>query len=141
MGMSAIGFNLEIFRFLPNRYTKQKQNQCVQRSLHAMRHFMHVLYSHLDCTRCKNICTRQTAVILITRKKYLKTPNLNPCKDNDGAGFGISGVYLCSAFHVVDSSHQVNLTGLCILFVKGIFLELALKAYHTSSYKQLKGGT
>ena len=72
-----MGLNLGVFRFLPTTHTKTGAKPTRPQFLCAMQHFTHVLSSHPDHSRCSDIRTRWTPIILITRKTQ-KTPKSSP---------------------------------------------------------------
>ena len=66
-----------------------------QRSSRAVQHFMHVHLHARTAVDAGDICTWRTTVILITGQTR-RPPIWAPCRNQDGAGSGISGVYLWS---------------------------------------------
>ena len=98
MVLSAMGLKLGIFRFfLPTTHTqKQNAKQVPRWSLCTVLHF-NTCYLHTQTVVDRgDICTWRTMVILITRKIRIP-PIWVPCRDQNGAGSGISLVYLSAS--------------------------------------------
>ena len=89
----VVGLNLKVFGFLPTMQAEEEtQNQCVH-DLCAPCSVSRIFYLHAQtAVDASDIGTYQTVVNLITRKR---PPIWAPCRDNDGAGSGLSGVYIC----------------------------------------------
>ena len=93
MASSAMRLNLGVFGFLPTTHAKANAKQMRSRSSRAAR------LSACDCFHAQpavhaiNLRTWRTTIIFITGKTR-RPPNWAPCQDQDGAGSGISGVYL-----------------------------------------------
>ena len=114
---SAMGLELGVFGFLPTTYVKTNATQMRPRSLRAVRRFTRVYLHAQTAVDAGDIRTWQTMVILISGKTW-RPPNWAPCRNQDGAGSGISCVYLWSSLswrntstlvHVMlDSLHQGN---------------------------------
>ena len=75
-GFISHGDQFGVFGFLRTTYTKTDTKSNRPQSLHVMRRFMCVLTSRSDCSRCSDIRSWRTAVILIWGKP--KDPNLTP---------------------------------------------------------------
>ena len=75
LASSAMELNLGVFKFLPTMHAKPSAKAMHPWSLRGA-HFTRILSSHSDCSRCSDIGTWWTAVILITRKP--EDPQLVP---------------------------------------------------------------
>ena len=93
MASSAMGLNLGVFGFLPTTHPKA---MC-SRSLRVARRFTHVWLHVQTAVHASNTRTWLTTIILITGKTR-RPPIWAPWRDQDGAGSGISGVYICDVF-------------------------------------------
>ena len=93
MASSAKGLKLGIFGFLPTTHAKTNTKQMRPRSSHTVRCFTHVYLHAQTAVDEGDIRTRWTTVILIAGKTW-RPPIWAPCQDKNGAGSGISPVYL-----------------------------------------------
>ena len=89
MVSSAIEFQLEVFRYLPTRNTQTNANKMHQQSSRALRHFMR-LYLHAQTEVHVHLMNHG----YFDHGENPNTPIGAPCWDKDGAGSGISGLYL-----------------------------------------------
>ena len=92
MASSAVGLKLGGFGFLSTTHAKQTWNKRIHDDLIAP-------YGVLRLSSCSNhdTCRQHTHLTNHGYFDYGKTrkpPNSAPCRDQDGAGSGISGVYL-----------------------------------------------
>ena len=93
MTSSAVGLKLEIVGFLPTTHAKTHTKQMRPWSLRTVQPFTHVYLHTQTAVDAGDIHTWQTTVIFITGKS--RRPRIwAPCRNKDGAGSGISGVYL-----------------------------------------------
>ena len=92
MVSSAMGSIWGSSGFCWSRTQKQMQNRC-PRSLHTMQHFMHafIITLRLQHDAVKYAPNNPD---YFYNGKNLKTPKFSPRQDQDGAGSGISGLYL-----------------------------------------------
>ena len=93
MASSAMGLKLGVFGFLPTTHAKTHAKQMRPWSLHAVRHFTRVYLHTRTVVDAGDICTWWTTFILITGKTW-RPLIWAPCRIQDGAGSGISRVYL-----------------------------------------------
>ena len=91
----TMGLNLGSSGFCLTTHAKANAKQMRSQSSCAKQHFMHVCLHAQTAVHTGNICTWQTTIILITGKTW-RPPNRVPCRDQNGTGSGISGVYLWS---------------------------------------------
>ena len=89
MALSVLGSNWGSLGF----YRPHTQKQTGPRPLCTMRHLTHFYLHAQTAVDAGDICTRRTRVILITGQTP-ETPNLSPCWAKNGAGSGISRLYL-----------------------------------------------
>ena len=110
-GVVSHGFKLGVFRFssLPTTHAKTDTKQMRSRSLYTVRCFTCVHLHAQIAVDAGDICTWQTTVILITGKPRIP-PIWATCWDENGAGCGISLVYLWVIANFID------------FFIKFIFL-------------------
>ena len=92
-GVVSYGAQFGVSMFLLTTHAKTNANQMCSQSSHTIRFFMCVFLHAQTAVYACNICTWRITVIFYYSKDP-KTPNLSTCQDNDGADFGISGVYL-----------------------------------------------
>ena len=93
-GAVSHGLNLEVFGFLQTEHAKICAKQMRSLSLRAVvQRFTRVCLHAQTVVHVGNTPTLQTTVILITGKTRWPQ-NWAPCQNKDGAGTGISGVYL-----------------------------------------------
>ena len=95
MALSAMGLKLVVFGFLPTTHAKTEAKQmcslnlCAPCSVLCMLNYLHAQ----TVVDVGDIYNRGTTVILITGK-IRRLPIWVPCRDKNGAGCGISLVYL-----------------------------------------------
>ena len=89
MASSAMGLKLEVFGVLLITHAKNKCKANASMIFARRAAFYACLSSHSDCCRC----TWRTTFIL-SMKKTQRPPTWAPCWDKNGAGSGISVVYL-----------------------------------------------
>ena len=106
-GIVSLGAQFEGLRVFANHAQKNKHKAYVCRIFVLSAVFYACLSSCSDCSRCSDISTWQTTVILIMRKNP-KTPNLSPCWDKDSTGSGISGLYLWTYLNIYEVIEGIN---------------------------------
>ena len=77
-------------------FTDHTRKQMRSRSLCAVQHFTHAWLHAQTAVHAGNIRTWRTTIILTTGKTR-RPLNWAPCRDQNGTGSGISGVYLWMA--------------------------------------------
>ena len=89
MASSDMELQLKVFGFLPTTYMERNANKMHQRSSRPVQHFKGV-YFHAQTT----VHTHLTNQDYFDRLKNPNTPIGAPCQNKDGAGSGISRLYL-----------------------------------------------
>ena len=97
MVLSAMGLNWGLWVFADHTHANTKQ--ICPWSTCAMQCLTGVYLQAQTTVDAGNILTYASdEPWLFWLRKNLKTPNLSPCQDKNGAGFGISHVYICEKF-------------------------------------------
>ena len=96
-----MGLNLGFFGFLANTHAKLKANQLLSGSSCSILH----VFVCLQAQTTVHAGHIRTFHGYFDYGKNQKTPNLSPYRDQDGAGLGISGLYL---WHIVTGNSKIN---------------------------------
>ena len=110
MASSAMGLKLGSSGFLPTTHTKTNAIQMHPRSSHAVQRFMCVYIHAQTAVDAGDIRTWRITVILITGITQ-RPPIWAPCRDKNGAGFGISLEYLwwnCISLYCLNAAVHCN---------------------------------
>ena len=104
MASSAMGLKFGVFGFLQTTHAKTMRPQ----SSHAVQHFTRVYLHARTAINTGDIRTWRTTIVLIT-KNTQRPPIWAPCRNKDGAGSGISGVYLWCWRNLVSFSWSLKI--------------------------------
>ena len=99
MALSAMGLNLGVFGFFPTTQAKANAKQMRSWSVHAARILTHVFFMLRPQYMLVTYAPDEPRLFWL-REKTRRPPNWAPFRDQNGAGSGISGVYMWTAHKI-----------------------------------------